>query len=83
MNALEAHILPFLNKPKASAGVIIKERQPDQPDNDSDSSEPDLNSIEACIADFKSAMDAGDTKKAAEIVKNTHDLLHSFMDKGE
>lgn len=68
-----------MNKPKASAGVIVKNREPDESAQPSESND-EKQAIEACIQDFMQALQANDTARMAEIVKNTHDLLHEYMD---
>lgn len=74
-------MLPFLkNKSKAAqTGVIVKHREPDNKvDYDSlDHNDPTA-ILEACAADFISAIHSRDSQKLAQVLKDTFELLDAM-----
>jgi hypothetical protein len=54
-------MLPFLkkNKDQSASGIIIKSRQPDEPDNDSGADEPEYGQ-EDCAKDMMHALNTND-----------------------
>jgi hypothetical protein len=70
------YILPFLaKKNQQAAGIIIKTRQPDEPEASSDSSSE---AIEACAQDLINAVHAHNIKGVADAMKSAFDILESM-----
>lgn len=77
---LEVHLLPFLNKNKNQgvAGLIIKQRTPDEkPQENQDDNDQDA-AIHACAQDLISAVHAHDVKATAEAMRAAFDILESM-----
>lgn len=61
-------MLPFLKKSK-QVGVIVEQRKPDKPSENSE--------MDACASDLLSAIEAKDIKGIAAALKAAHDLADS------
>ncbi len=77
MNPLEVKLLPFLkNKDASVAGLIIKNRTPDEkPEQDQDDSSA---AIESCAQELIRAVHAKDTKAVSEALKDAFEILESM-----
>lgn len=79
-------MLPFLKNKhqRQGSGVIVKERQPDHPEEvSSDMSQDEQKELEQCVKDILEAVKSSDIRKIAEHVKIAHDILHHYMDNSE
>lgn len=71
-------MLPFLVKKNQGSGVIVKERQPDQPQDIS--SDDEVKDIEHCVSEAIKAYKSNDIKALARHIKDIHDVLHAYME---
>lgn len=73
------HVLPFLNKNKNQgvAGLIIKQRTPDEKPQENQEDDQDA-AINACAQDLISAVHARDVKAVAEAMRSAFDILESM-----
>lgn len=67
-------MLPFLNKKdqKMSAGVIVKQREPDYPEEDKDAP------IDACSQALIKAVQAQDVKGVSAALQDAFEILESI-----
>lgn len=75
-------ILPFLKNKTQQAGVIVKTRAPDESEPKEIKKDSELDELEEVIKDFRRALEAGDVRRMAEIVRMAHDVLHDYMSVG-
>ena len=68
-------MLPFLQKNRQNAGVIVKERQPDE--KTGDEIQPD--SLEDCVERLIKAFASKDKAQIAQALRDVHDELHLEM----
>lgn len=73
---MEVVILPFLTKKAQNAGVIVKQRTPDQSDDSQDYDSGD-SGIESCAQDLLNAIQAQDVKGVAQALKDVFEILES------
>jgi len=67
-------LLPFLQKNRQNAGVIVKEREPDEKQ---DEIQPD--SLEDCVERLLKAFASKDKAQIAQALRDVHDELHLEM----
>lgn len=69
--------LPFL-KPKAVAGLIISHRKPDGGKVESHSEGEENQGLESCMEDLIRAIQAKDSKAAAQAFKDAFEVCESY-----
>lgn len=82
---MEVNLLPFLkDKQKQVAGLIIKNRKPDEKPQDQQQ-EPDDSAaaIESCADALINAIHSKDVQAAAQALKDAFDILESEEDEQE
>lgn len=77
MTILEVNILPFLKNSQKNnnAGVIVKERAPDE--KPADEIQPDT--LEDCVERLLKAIESKDKSAMVEAIRDMHDELHLEM----
>ena len=68
--------LPFLNKNKSVAGLIIKQRKPDS-EPKTDESDDRVSGLDTASHDLHRAVQAGDIKAISSALKAAFDILDS------
>ena len=76
---MEVILLPFLKKKIApQAGIIVKTRAPDKPDEVEQDQDDSSAAIESCAGELIRAIQANDVKGAAMALKDAFDILESM-----
>lgn len=73
-------MLPFFKAKSNQTGVIVKDRQPNEPIEESYDDTAEQEELEEFVKDLLVAFSFKDVKKIAQSIKIIHDVLHMHME---